>query len=87
MVFRLKKGDNHFAVMEQAMKLNYRQQDTRGASLGLQGDEISLMFSAMIATLTRDHLVNYLEDFMHTAVDVNAALEKHRNNQVPQKHA
>jgi hypothetical protein len=75
MVFRIEKGDNRLALMEKAMKLNYMQEDTRGASLGSQGDEINLCFSAPIATLTRDHLVHYLEDFMQTAADMNAALE------------
>lgn len=75
MVFRIEKGDNRLALMEKAMELNYMQEETRGACLGLQGDEINLCFSAPIATLTREHLVRYLEDFMQTCAEMNAALE------------
>lgn len=84
MVYRIDKstGDsnNHrrrLALMEKAMELNYMQEETRGACLGLQGDEISLCFSAPIATLTREkHLVHYMEDFMQTCAEMNAALSK-----------
>jgi hypothetical protein len=77
MVFRIDNGDinNRLALMEKAMELNYMQEETRGACLGLQGDEISLCFSAPIATLTREHLVHYMEDFMQTCAEMNAALE------------
>lgn len=78
MVFRIDNGDinNRLALMEKAMELNYMQEETRGACLGLQGDEISLCFSAPIATLTREHLVHYMEDFMQTCAEMNAALSK-----------
>lgn len=82
MVCRVEPKDNTPAVMKTAMELNYMQMGTRGACLGLQGDEVNLCFSAPICGIGRDDFVDCLTDFMHTAVDMHEQLEssKRRNH-------
>lgn len=75
MVFRMDKTDNCYALMKRCMELNYNGEGTRGACLGLDGDEINLFYSSPIAGLTREHLAHCLRDFMQTAIDVSQELD------------
>ncbi|EEC44419.1 predicted protein [Phaeodactylum tricornutum CCAP 1055/1] len=75
MVCQLQKDDNHLAIMRLAMELNYMQTGTRGATLGLEGDEINLCFSIPVCGLSFGDLQSVLQDFTGTAAEVNARLE------------
>lgn len=76
MVCQLSKTDNATAVLKKAMQLNYMTYGTRGATLGLEGEEINLCFATSIATLNVDDLRAVLEDFMSTASLMHEHLEK-----------
>jgi len=76
MVCRLRKSDSEASVLRKAMQLNYMQYGTRGATLGLQGEEMNLCFSPKIAGLTNFvELQNIIEDFLLTASDLHRHLE------------
>lgn len=75
-VSQLGKSDNQMEVVKLAMKLNYMQYGTRGATLGLDGEEVNLCFSTAISTLSNYcDLKAVLEDFMQTAMEMNKKLE------------
>lgn len=75
LVLRIEKGDNRYALMKKCMELNYNGVHTRGACLGMEGDEISLFRESTVAGLTRDRLARCLEEFMQTTLEVNHELE------------
>lgn len=75
MVCRLAKGDNKVEVMRLAMELNYMQYGTRGATLGLEGEEVNLCFSTRISGMSQHDLCSMLESFMLAAVEVNKKLD------------
>lgn len=50
----------------------------RGSTLRMEGDEISLVLSTPIRGLRFADMMDYLEDFMQTAVDTNLNLESIR---------
>jgi len=75
MVCQLGVNDNRKAVMKEAMTMNYMQQRTRGATLGLEGDEVNLCFSVPIRSITREEFGLCIEDFMHTAEEMNNILD------------
>lgn len=75
MVSRLSAGDNVMEVMRLAMELNYMQTGTRGATLGLERDEVNLCFSIPVVGISLIDLRNVLEDFTETAAEMNERLE------------
>mmetsp|Transcript_13510 Transcript_13510/g.19087 ORF Transcript_13510/g.19087 Transcript_13510/m.19087 type:complete len:203 (-) Transcript_13510:174-782(-) len=81
MVSKLEPHDNYVAAMREAMRLNYMQQGTRGACLGLEGDEMNLCFSAPVSGLGRDDFVNCLDDFMETTVEMNERIDYAKRTQ------
>lgn len=75
MCCRLCNGDDRGAVLLEAMKHNFMQCGTRGGSLGVDGDEVNLCFTAPIRNLTTDDFMKSLEDFLQTASELNECLE------------
>lgn len=76
MVCRVQAKDKLAAVLRKAMQLNYMQYGTRGATLGLEGEEVNLCFSAPVATLAHSpDLRAVLEDFLQTCVEMHEHLE------------
>jgi Tir chaperone protein (CesT) family len=76
MVFRLKKGDPTApSILAAAMKLNYLQQGTRGATLGWEGEEINLCMTLKIFGLSEGDLHKALVEFMKTADLVHQHLD------------
>ena len=81
MVCSVNPSEQH-DVLRVAMELNYMQMGTRGATLGLDREEVNLCYSCPIAGLMHEDFKSALEDFLKTAVQVNKYLEavKLRNN-------
>jgi len=79
MVCKLAAGDNHVAVMQRAMELNYMAQATRGATLGLDREEVNLCYSTPIQGLTFLDLKAAMEAFIVTACEVNKQLDAVKN--------
>lgn len=75
MVSQLGPRDNREAVLQAAMRMNYMQQGTRGACLGLEEDEINLCYSAPVNGTARDDFIKCLEDFLTTADEMNKSFE------------
>jgi hypothetical protein len=87
MVCQLGGNDNRMEVMKLAMELNYMQHGTRGATIGLEEDEVNLCISTPIASLsTYCHLRAILEDFMQTAVETNLKLDNAKRTHSPSRH-
>lgn len=80
MVCRLGSKDNRAAVMQEAMLMNYMQQRTRGATLGLENNEVNLCFSVPVCSITREEFGFCLDDFMHTAEEMNDILDLRKKN-------
>mmetsp|Transcript_10369 Transcript_10369/g.17421 ORF Transcript_10369/g.17421 Transcript_10369/m.17421 type:complete len:190 (+) Transcript_10369:1159-1728(+) len=76
--------DNRADVLQAAMRLNYMQQGTRGACLGLEDDEVNLCYSAPVNSVCRDDFVRSLEDFLTTAEEMNQNLD-HVKTHTPKK--
>lgn len=74
-------------VLQAAMQLNYMQQGTRGACLGLEDDEVNLCYSAPVNNLCRDDFVKCLEDFLRTAEEMNQNLEQVKTKTHPTKES
>jgi hypothetical protein len=86
MVCELGGNDNRMEVMKLAMELNYMQSRTRGATIGLEEDEVNLCFSTPIAGLsTFCDLKAAMEDFMQTAVETNLKLDKAKRTHTPNR--
>jgi hypothetical protein len=84
MVCQLGGNDNRTEVMKLAMELNYMQYGTRGATIGLEEDEVNLCISTPITSLsTYCHLKAVVEDFMQTAVEINLKLDNAKRTQSP----
>jgi hypothetical protein len=84
MVCQLGDKDNRMEVMKLAMELNYMQYGTRGATIGLQEDEVNLCISTPIASLrTYCDLKFVVEDFLQTAVESNLKLDKAKRTHTP----
>jgi hypothetical protein len=84
MVCQLGDNDNRMEVMKLAMELNYLQYGTRGATIGLQEDEVNLCISTPIASLrTYCDLKCVVEDFLQTAVESNLKLENAKRTHTP----
>jgi Tir chaperone protein (CesT) family len=75
LVCRLTPTDNTPFVLQRAMQLNFMEYGTRGATLGLQDDEITLCFSSPIAGLTAPKLRETIEAFVQSAIEANEYLE------------
>jgi Tir chaperone protein (CesT) family len=75
MVCQLQDQDNQLQVLRLAMELNYMETATRGATLGLDGDEVNLCLSIPISGLSVGDMQHVLEDFTTTAVETNERLE------------
>jgi hypothetical protein len=84
MVCQLGDNDNRMEVMKLAMELNYMQYGTRGATIGLQEDEVNLCISTPIASLrTYCDLKFVVEDFLQTAVETNLKLDNAKRTHTP----
>jgi hypothetical protein len=84
MVCQLGGNDNRVEVLKQAMELNYMQYSTRGATIGLEEDEVNLCFSTPIAGLgTFCDFKSAMEDFMQTAVETNLKLDNAKRTRTP----
>jgi hypothetical protein len=85
MVCQLEGNDNRVdEVLKLAMELNYMQYGTRGATIGLEEDEVNLCFSTPIAGLsTFCDFKAAMEDFMQTAVETNLKLDNAKRTQTP----
>jgi hypothetical protein len=71
MVFELNLKSSKNLTIPQ---LNHLEMDTRGSTLSLDKQEVNLCFSTRVAGLNYNKMVNYMEDFMQTAVDANTTL-------------
>jgi hypothetical protein len=73
---------NAAAIVKRAMELNYMQQGTAGATLGLDGEEINYCFSCKIAHITFEHLRSDLLKFLRAAIAIHKELEsvKHQHD-------
>jgi len=67
--------DNQALVLQRAMELNYMQYGTRGATLGMDGEEINYCYSSKISGLTFADLKVTMESFLLTAVEINEQLD------------
>ena len=85
-VCRLEKGDNRIKVMETAMKLNFMQYGTHGATLGMEEDEVDLCFSTPIAGLCANDFLVQVETFLNTAVEVNEKLDLAKRQPLLTRH-
>jgi hypothetical protein len=86
MVCQLGDNDNRMEVLKLAMELNYMQYGTRGATIGLEEDEVNLCFSTPIAGLcTFCDFKAVTEDFMQTAVETNLKLDNAKRTQTPNR--
>ena len=75
MVCRLVATDNQTAVLKRAMELNYMEFLTRGATLGLDGEEVNLCYSTPIPGLSFSDLKAAMDAFLLTASEVNEQLD------------
>lgn len=75
MVCHLRPDQNRDLVLQAAMEFNYMQGGTRGATLGLDREEVNLCYSRPIAGVTFCDLRSALEDFLTTTVRINEQLE------------
>jgi len=76
MVCRAEENHPHqMAVVKRAMELNYMQQGTAGATLGLDGEEVNYCYSCKISGLTFADLKATMESFLLTAVEINEELD------------
>lgn len=75
MVCRVAANDNLHSVLSRAMELNYMEHRTRGATLGLDGQEINLCYSSPIAGLPFAVLKEAMESFLLTATQMNKCLD------------
>ena len=75
MVCRLGRMDNESEVLKAAMRMNYMHSGTRGATLGLEGEEVNLCYSCNIPGLSADDLHSAVHHFLLTAVEVNEKLD------------
>jgi Tir chaperone protein (CesT) family len=67
--------DNVLEVLHTAMQLNYMGLGTRGSTLGIEGNEITLCHSCPVSTLSAKSFGSILDTFLQTAVDVNQQLD------------
>jgi hypothetical protein len=58
-----------------AVQLSGTQLGTKGAILGLDGNEVNLCFSMPVAGLKYKHMTDCIEDFIQTAIEINARLQ------------
>ena len=63
---------------KEAMQLSGMQLGTKGATLGLSGNELNLCFSMPVAGLKFNGMADIIEDFMQSAVEINARLQNVR---------
>ena len=86
MVCQLGGNDNRMEVLKLAMELNYMQYGTRGATIGLEEDEVNLCMSTPIAGLcTFCDFKAVMEDFMQTAVETNLKLDNAKSTRTPNR--
>jgi len=75
MIYRLTPWDNQVEILKVAMELNYMQHRTRGATIGLEGEEVNLCHTIPISGLSFCSLKRALEAFLLTAVETNELLD------------
>jgi hypothetical protein len=77
-VFDLKSNSDSKTKLHQrkaAVKLSDMSLGTKGATLGLDGNEVNLCFSMPVEGLKYNTMTDCIEDFIHTAVEINARLQ------------
>jgi hypothetical protein len=80
-VFDLKIGSDTKTKLNQrkeAVQLSGMQLGTKGATLGLDGNELNLCFSMPVVGLKYNEMTDCIEDFMQSAVEINARLRNVR---------
>ncbi|KAL7570948.1 hypothetical protein ACA910_002578 [Epithemia clementina (nom. ined.)] len=70
------QNDNISQVSKTAMELNYLQAATKGSTLGMRSSEVNLCRSIPLKALNPTKLSIALDEFLTTASDVHAKLEK-----------
>jgi hypothetical protein len=63
---------------KEAVQLSGMQFGTKGATLGVDGNEVNLCFSMPVAGLKYSDMTDCIEDFMQSAVEINAHLQNVR---------
>jgi hypothetical protein len=63
---------------KEAAQLSSMKLGTKGATLGVDGDEVNLCFSMPVSGLKYDDMTDCIEDFMQSAVEINARLQNVR---------
>lgn len=74
MLHRLIAQDNAFDLMYKALRLNYLQQETRGACISMDGDELTLSFIAPIDAMDLKEFRNIVGNFIELVVDLERKL-------------
>jgi hypothetical protein len=69
------RTDNVFAVMQHALQMNYQQQGTRGATIGLSDTEVNLCRTFAIAGMSASDMIQIVDEFILTAIDINRQLD------------
>jgi hypothetical protein len=79
-VFDLKINYNAKTRLQRqtAEQLSVTALGTKGATLGLDGNEVNLCFSMPVLGLKYTHMTDCIEDFIQTAVEVNTRLQNIR---------
>lgn len=75
LVCLFKPTDNIVEILHTAMQLNYLGLGTKGNTLGIEGNEISLCYSCPVTSVSARSLGSILETFVQTAVEVNQQLD------------
>jgi hypothetical protein len=80
-VFDLKINSDSKTKLHQrkaAVQLSEMSLGTKGATLGLDGNEVNLCFSMPVEGLKYTTMTDCIEDFIQTAVEINARLQNVR---------
>eukprot|EP00543_Licmophora_paradoxa_P018598 CAMPEP_0202475214 /NCGR_PEP_ID=MMETSP1360-20130828/92783_1 /ASSEMBLY_ACC=CAM_ASM_000848 /TAXON_ID=515479 /ORGANISM="Licmophora paradoxa, Strain CCMP2313" /LENGTH=305 /DNA_ID=CAMNT_0049102361 /DNA_START=211 /DNA_END=1129 /DNA_ORIENTATION=+ len=62
-------------LMEYALQMNYMKQETRGACLCINDDELTLSYTHPVCAIDQNELQNILDNFHDTLVEVSEKLE------------
>lgn len=71
--------DNQAAILKRCMELNYLVHGTRGATLGLDGEEVNICYTSKLSRLTFDDFREAMQSFLRTAKEINCQLNAIKN--------
>ena len=75
-VYQIPKSDPFRSeVLEHCLRMNYMQETTKGATLGILEDEVNLHLSCSIALCSYQYLKDVLLGFVTLAVETNRSLD------------